>query len=135
MVPKFKRPLGGFVLRSVAIAFWTVSGLMALQLWTGRTIDEGLQLPPSMEPPMIALAAGMFAAGMLFFGLGCVVHHAAAASHYLKYLCWENRLANQLAEKQKAERPIPPPSQDFSTLDPLERLFRTVAVRPGSRDD
>lgn len=120
MIPKFKRPVSAFALCVLAVASWLAAGVILLDLWVSNGLEN--------DATAFIYPGVLFAVGLLFLSLGRLIHHAAEASHYLKYICWENRIANQLAEKKKTERPIQPPSSapDVSNLDPIERLFRSA---------
>ena len=112
MIPKFNRPISAFALYVLAAA-----SLLAAVVFF---FDEG-------NPGASLAVPGVFsAAAILMFGLGRLIHLTAETAHYMKYLCWEQRLTNQLAEKKKSgERKIPPPLH-FPQMDPMEKVFRNI---------
>jgi hypothetical protein len=124
MIPKFKRPISSFTLGTMAVVMWFAAGAILLDSWIPQT--GGPMRAP--EPSGLIVPVVLLIAGLLMLGLCRMIHYAAESSHYLKYLCWEHRIANQLAEKKKAVRPVPPPTSitDLSTLEPVERIFRSV---------
>src|SRR5438105_15132915 len=108
MIPKFHRPLSAFALYMLAAGSLAAGVTFLLQ-----------------EAP-IKLSAILIGAAIVTFGLARLIHLAAELAHYAKYLCWEQRLANQLAERKKSsERKIPPPLH-FPQMDPMEKVFRHV---------
>jgi len=134
MIPKFKRPISAFTLGTTAAALWLSAGAILLDSWVPAS-GEPMRAP---EPSALIVPAALLLAGLLTFALGRLVHHAAESAHYMKYLCWEHRIANQLAERKKVQRPVPPPTSitELSTLEPVERIFRSVEMQyPGPLKD
>ena len=108
MVPKFNRPISATLFYAIAAAAFFAGGWLLI---------EGVDTTTAAILAATAVAA---------FGLGRLIHLTAEMTHYMKYLCWEQRLANQLAEKKKSgERKIPPPLH-FPQMDPMEKVYRTT---------
>lgn len=117
MIPPFHRPVTAFALCAIGAGCWLAAGALFIDALLARAELSGVTVP----------ALILLAVGLPLFGLGRIVEYTAQSAHYLKYICWENRIANQLVEKKKAE-PKPPP--DLSHLEPIERIYHSVDISP-----
>jgi len=126
MIPKFTRPLFAFTLYVLAGASWFVAAAFLLKS-TLEVDVPGTGGWTQYLTPVPAVPAVFLVSGIILLSLGRIIHLTAEAAHYTKYLCWEQRIANQLTEKKQSEqRKIPPPVQHFSDLDPMERVYRSI---------